>query len=161
MKLVRLLSPLDVRRSFSNDVAKIKQRKIARPKPKARQHNRSSLWPVGRLNYEALERCKIHIVSARHPSRFMKYRFTEIRVSLLPWSRGSYLDIRHYRRGSPTGVGILLHLDILSALFPHIQRALDEMRYMDSRAEGQKDEVELVVSPPPIPPELDGQVRKG
>jgi len=66
----------------------------------------------------------------------------------MPWSRGSYLDIRLYKLGGPTNIGILLHLDIMSAILPEIIAAVRRMENEDTRE--PDDKAEIVVNRGPF-----------
>ena len=116
------------------------------PKPGIgnKRRQRHGNWFNGRLNYEFLNRCKETVCRIIHPSSFHKKWYykngshTEVRLSILPWSNGAYLDIRKYFRGGAQPVGILLHLDIMSAILPEIIAAVRRMESEDTREPNQK-----------------------
>src|SRR5438876_892758 len=74
-------------------------------------------WPKTRLDYEVMEKAKILVDTVEYIRRERKRKpeagpwVKEIRVSILPWSRSGYMDIRFYIKGQSTGRGILCHID--------------------------------------------------
>src|SRR3990167_5927701 len=138
--------PAEIRRSFEGEGPT----KFHHPKPIAQRSgqvrnriHKDNLWPRKRLDYSFLERCKEFICRVPRASGFMKHMDTEYRVSVIPWSRGSYIDIRMYRKNSPTGVGMLLHIDIASAILPDIVAAVRRAEELDTREPEQKTVVEV------------------
>ena len=109
-----------------------------------RMHRTNGNWPTNQVRYEVLEKLKEVVCRIQHPNLYFRHFKQEIRVSILRWSRGSYLDIRNYRNGSPTGVGILLHVDIASKLLPDIVGAIRRMELEDSREDTQKQRITVV-----------------
>ena len=139
--------PAEIRRSFEGDgPTKFRHPKpiSERKSPSGRRIHKHNLWPGKRLDYEFLERCKEFICRVPRASGFMKHMDTEYRVSVIPWSRGSYIDIRMYRKNSPTGVGMLLHIDIASAILPDIVAAVRRAEELDTREPEQKTIVEVI-----------------
>ena len=114
---------------------------VPKPNDKRRHTNH---WPGTKLNYEALERCKEVVCRAEHPTAYYRHRKTEYRVSIMPWSRGAYLDIRMYKNGGPSPTGILLHLDVISAILPEIIGAVRRLENEDTRSEEQKAKIVVV-----------------
>jgi len=96
------------------------------------------------LNYEALEGIKEVLCRIPHPTGHMRLQNYEYRLSILPWSRGGYLDIRQYRNGQSTNVGILLHLDIMEAILPDIVGAVRTLAAMDGREPGTRAQVKVI-----------------
>lgn len=105
---------------------------------------RTNLWPGDRINYDFLNRCKETICRAKHPTGYFRHRDTEYRVSIMQWSRGSYLDVRMYKQGTSTPIGILLHLDVISAILPDIISAVRQMENADTREPEQKAEITVL-----------------
>lgn len=101
-------------------------------------------WTSTNLDHGFLDRCKEPVCRVNHPNPQMQRRGTEIRVSVMPWSRGSYLDIRQYMNGHGTGRGILLHLDIIKALLPNIIYAVRQMELEDTRDPKEITTVEVI-----------------
>jgi len=134
--------PADVRNTFADP--KIASRKRIRPKAQKNPRMRSHKWPNKQLNYETLEACKEVVVRVRHPNTYYKHKNTEIRVSIMRWSRASYLDIRMYKNGISCGAGVLLHVDIASAILPDIVSAIRKMEMEDSREPEQKNKIEVI-----------------
>ena len=108
-----------------------------------RQH-RTNLWPAMRLNYQFLERCKELVCRVPHPTALYRHRKVEYRIAILPWSQGSYLDIRTYHNGSPTSMGLLLHQDVAEALLPDLVAAIRELGLRDTREPEQKARVTVI-----------------
>ena len=135
--------PADVRRQFSERTSAIMKRHIPVPKPNDKRRH-TNHWPGSRLDYAFLERCKEVICRAKHPTAYYKHKDVEYRVSIMPWSHGSYLDIRTYQNGYPKPTGILLHLDIASAILPDIIAAVRQMENMDTRDVGQKSKIQVL-----------------
>lgn len=136
--------PKDVRRSFSK-TSGLGKRAAPRPKTKMTRVQRTNFWPRNRLDYDFMERCKELVCRVPHPTAYMKHAFkTEVRVSVMPWSRGAYIDIRTYRDGNPTGMGILLHVDILREIYADIGEALRRAESLDTREQEQKAKIEVI-----------------
>jgi len=80
----------------------------------------------------------------------MKHKGTEYVLSIMPWSRGSYVDIRvHHLVGeklNPTAQGVLLHLDVVSALLPELIGAVRRLENEDTREPEQKAQVSVIRS---------------
>ena len=60
------------------------------------------------------------------------------------WSRGAYIDIRMYQQGSPKPMGILLHLDVMSAILPDLVMAVHKLEFEDERDQDKKAKIEVV-----------------
>jgi len=123
---------------------------VQKKRPDVRSHNVTA-WPSTRLNYEFLGKCKELICRIPHPSRRYSHKGMEYHLSILPWSRGSYVDIRaHFIRpegAKPTGRGILLHLDVIKVLLPELIAAVRQMEMDDTRDEHLKTKVEVLYGP--------------
>lgn len=142
-KKISFTEPREVRRSFAVDSAITANRK-PRTKINEKRSRRSTTWPKRTLDYNYLEKCKELVCRLKHPTYYFKDRDAEYRVSIMSWSRGSYLDVRMYKRGGPTSVGILLHLDVVSALLPEIIMAVRQMENADTRDESQKNKLQVI-----------------
>ena len=115
-------------------------------------------WPHGahgqtrsqtRLDYEYIESCKEVICRIPHPTWSQRHGYPkEFRLSLLRWSRGCYIDIRQYAGAQATSTGILLHLDVISALLPELITLVRAMEAEDIREPEQKAQVEVFYGPP-------------
>lgn len=145
--------PQEVRRSFErNQLRDYGQPPIetAKKRKNPRKHVSTNQWPHGRLNYGFLNRCKEIICRIPHPTAHMKHKGVEYVLSIMPWSRGSYVDIRvHYSVNGqlqPTGQGVLLHLDVISALLPELIGAVRRMENEDTREPEQKAQVSVIRS---------------
>lgn len=103
-----------------------------------------SQWPTKRLDYEFLNRCKIMVCRVPHPTQFLSKMGVEWQINILPWGRGSYLDIREYRKGQSNPKGLLLHLDVMKAILPEIVQAVRQMELDDQREEFQKADVQVL-----------------
>jgi len=138
--------PSEVRRSFGSDSNIITRRPVLhQPAQKHEKRiQRTNFWSGGKLDYLFLERCKECICRIKHPTGYMKHRETDYRLSVLPWSRGSYVDIRQYKKGSPTSVGILLHLDVIIALLPELVAVVHRLEAEDTREQEQKANIEVI-----------------
>lgn len=139
-------TPKETKRSFAQD-SRVRSYKVPyRSKvasPNKRMHRKKAdFWPGNKLDYAFLEKCKEVVCRIPHPNAYYRHRGTEYRVTIMPWSRGSYLDIRTYVQGGPTGRGILLHLDIISAMLPEIIAAVRRMENEDGR--DKKTPVEVI-----------------
>lgn len=136
------LGPKTTKRSFSNDSAIKKYRTPKPPSSISRRTQRTNFWPGGKLDYEFLESCKEFICSVPHPTAYYKHKGREYRLSILRWSRGSYIDLRMYTAdGKPTPTGILLHIDIADKLLPEIVDAVRKMVLEDTREVSQRASV--------------------
>ena len=135
----------EVYRSFAKDS---NIRAFRHPQSKADRHekrmHRTNLWPGDRLNYDYLNRCKETVCRAEHPTGYFQHKKAEYRVSILPWSRGAYLDLRVYKYGASTPTGILLHLDVISAILPDIISAVRRMENEDTREDDQKAKIRVI-----------------
>jgi hypothetical protein len=94
------------------------RREGTRRTPRSRKDRNN--WTRKRLDYAALEAAKIPVETILYKDRpatdkSPAYR-REVRIALMPWSRGGYLDIRVYINGKSTGQGILLHLDHMAGM---------------------------------------------
>lgn len=134
-----MLRPAEVRRSF---------KAISVPRTPSRRRGpawvglSTNSWPKGtRLDYEFLERCKEPVCRVLHPTAWYRHKQREYRISIMPWSRGGYLDIRMYGFGRPLKTGILLHQDVLEALLPDLIWAAKRLAEMDEREPEQKAKV--------------------
>jgi len=147
--VVKFTPPAEVRRSFTVDNTGISERRFPHPSWQKRNPRRTNHWPREMLGYAFLEKCKEVVCTVKHPTEWHKRRWhSEYRVSIMPWSRGSYLDIRLYKLGGPTNIGILLHLDIMSAILPEIIAAVRRMENEDTRE--PDDKAEIVVNRGPF-----------
>ena len=142
-KKISFVTPSEVRRSFAVDSA-ITSRSKPRTKINEKRSRRSTTWPKKTLDYAYLEKCKELVCRLKHPTQYFQFREAEYRVSIMSWSRGSYLDVRMYKRGAPTSVGILLHLDVALALLPEITMAVRQMENADTRDESQKNRLQVI-----------------
>ena len=141
--------PSEVRRSFSRDSAITRFRipGYAYKVPKEKRVQRTNFWPGTRLDYDYLERCKEVVCRVIHPTGYFKHKGKEIRLSVLPWSRGAYVDIRYYHKdGQQSPVGILLHQDIMAALLPDLIATVRRLGMEDQREPEQKAKVEVVLA---------------
>ena len=129
--------PNEVRRSFAQD-SNIARYRVPKGPGKNKRVHRTNFWPGKRLDYEFLEKCKEVVCRVSHPTGYYQKQDLEYRVSIMSWSRGSYLDIRQYKKDHPCAVGILLHLDIVSAMLPNIIAAVRRMETEDTREPEQK-----------------------
>lgn len=140
--------PADVRRSFTRGTRLFQHRQsyysAGGKLPREKRFRRTNLWPGVQLDYGYIETCKETVVRVKHPTGYMRRHETEIRISVLPWSRGSYIDLRYYKYGKPTCVGILLHLDMIQAILPDLVGAVRRMEEMDTREEDQKSHPEVI-----------------
>jgi hypothetical protein len=84
-------------------------------------------WPRVKLDYEQLEKAKILIDIITLTSIPDKGYIKEVRVSIMPWSKSGYLDIRTYIKGKPTGRGILIHIDHISQFLSSVISAEREI----------------------------------
>lgn len=138
--------PTEIRRSFARD-SNIAKRGPARKQPgekREKRIQRTNYWPGGKLNYEFLESCKEVVCRVKHPTAYMRHLDTEYRVSTMPWSRGYYVDIRQYKKGGPTSVGILLHLDVIAAILPDLIAAVHKLELLDDREPEKKAKIEVI-----------------
>jgi len=85
------------------------------------------------LNFDFLERCKEIFCRIPHPNNMMRRRGVVYHVSKMYWSRAGYIDIRTYVRGTATGRGIFLHLDVIKAMLPELIAAVRELEAADNR----------------------------
>lgn len=145
--------PQEVRRSFEkNQLKDYGQPPIetAKKRRNPRKHVSTNQWPQGRLNYKFLNRCKEIVCRIPHPTGHMRYKGAEYVLSIMPWSRGSYVDIRmqYLVQGvlHPTGQGILLHLDVINALLPELIGAVRRMDNEDGREPEQKAQIRVLRS---------------
>lgn len=132
-------------RSFARAVP-ITERYVPRPphqRHEKRMH-RTNMWPGEQLKYDYLERCKEVVCRVKHPTGYFQQKGAEYRVSIVSWSRGSYLDIRMYKMGQGTPMGILLHLDIISEILPEIINAVKRMQDEDTREPEKKAKIEVI-----------------
>ena len=112
-----------------------------------KRFHRHGNWLDGRLNYEFLDRCKETVCRIVHPSGYHnKFKYDgvtkmEIRLSIMPWSHGSYLDIRKYYGDKSTSNGILLHVDVMAAILPDLIAAVRKMEAEDTREPEQKSKI--------------------
>lgn len=137
--------PSEVRRSFAHDnpIGLWKKAAVLRKSvPKRAHQGPPNKWPR-QLDYEFLETCKELIASVPHPTNHLRRRKWEYRISRLRWSRGAYMDLRLYKDGHGTSVGILLHQDLLQAILPVMSRLEASMAMEDAREESQKAKIEL------------------
>lgn len=74
-------------------------------------------WTRKRLDYAALEAAKLLIGEVPYKSLAGGEFTKDIRVSVLPWSRSGYVDIRVYIKKRSTGQGVLCHMDKWPGLF--------------------------------------------
>lgn len=138
-----LKKPSEVRKSFAQD-SKIAKYRIPRTPPaRNKRIQRNNLWPGNRLDYEFLEKCKEVVCRVKHPTAYYKHQDSEYRISIMRWSRGAYIDIRLYSKGSPRPMGILLHLDVISAMMPDLLAAVRRLQVEDDREESQKPHLEV------------------
>jgi len=152
---VKFTPPAEVRRSFMADNTGIAEKRTPHPNWQKRRPWKTNHWPREMLGYSFLERCKEVVCTVKHPTGWHKRRWnSEYRVSIMPWSRGSYLDIRLYKLGGPTNIGILLHLDIMSAILPEIIAAVRRMENEDTREPDKK--AEIVVERGPVGSTTEG-----
>ena len=144
--------PSTVRRSFARDSAPVEWRPTDEAIPFKKSKNvqtqatRKRHWPK-RLDYQFLEGCKEVICRIEHPTAYYKHPGmgrSEYRLSVMPWSRGAYVDIRMYRGGRPTARGILLHLDVAQVLLPELVRTIHRMEAEDTREPGQKARIVML-----------------
>lgn len=139
-----LRKPSAVRRSFERSSA-IVNKHIPVPKPSRNKRiQRTNHWPGAKLNYEFLEKCKEFVCRIKHPTAFYKHQDSEYRLAIMRWSRGSYIDIRLYSKGTPRPMGILLHLDVVSAMLPDLIAAVRQLQVEDDREEDKKANVEVI-----------------
>jgi len=102
-------------------------------------------WPKGHLDYAFLERCKEVICRIPHPNNWFKHKDRHYRVSVIPWSRGGYVDIRTYFGDKSSGRGVLLHLDVIKAMLPSIAEAVHRLETQyDTREPGEAQPVTVV-----------------
>lgn len=138
-------NPGDVRRTFERSSEALARRKSGAAKL-GKKSKKSNFWPRGKIDYDFLEKCKEVVCRVKHPTAMYKYKDIEYRVSIMNWSRGSYLDVRQYKKGKPTGAGILLHLDIINAILPEINAAVRRMDNEDSREPENKSKPEVIIT---------------
>lgn len=134
-------TPTEVRRSFEQDsrVTKWRVPRNAIRRSKEKRIHRTNFWPGERLDYALLESAKELLCTIKHPTGYYKHGYdAEYRVSVMPWSSCGYLDIRQYRNGHPTAVGILLHRDILNEIYPYVLDGLRRLDGSDTREEDKK-----------------------
>ena len=138
--------PDEVRRSFAIDsnIKKYRTPAGSLTHKKNKRVHRTNFWPGERINYEFLERCKECVLRVKHPTGYFQHKQAEYRISILPWSRGSYVDIRMYKNGGPSPTGILLHLDVLSAMLPDLIATIRNLEVNDVRDPEQKAQVEII-----------------
>lgn len=141
-------TPQEVRKSFARDNQITKDRPPPRI-PKNKRVQRTNYWPGSRLDYEFLDRCKEFICRIPHPTGYYKNKGKELRLSSLSWGHGSYVDIRYYHRGRDGRVvggpvGILLHLDMISALLPELVALVRRLEMQDPREPEQKASIEVL-----------------
>lgn len=145
--VVSLEKPADVRRTFAKGSDSLRKSPIGEPKLR-RTDKKTNFWPrrgKGKgVDYDFLEKCKEVVCRVKHPTAVSRHRDHEFRVSIMPWSRGSYLDIRTYKMGKPSGAGILLHLDVISAMLPEIIAAVRRMENEDAREPDKKAYPEVI-----------------
>ena len=143
--------PAEVRRSFAKGVKPVVrvgalpagQRKMSRM-------HRTTRWTGERLDYAFIEKCKELVCWLNHPSAMIRRKGRTIRLSVMPWSRGVYVDLRHYSgKGIPMAQGILLHLDIISKLLPDLITLVHRLEMEDQREPEQKAKIEVRYDPPP------------
>ena len=135
--------PTESKRSFGRDSA-IKKPRTSNPAGGKRSH-RASFWPAGRLDYDYLESCKEFVCAIPHPNEYYRHRGSHYRLSILRWSRGSYIDIRQYTKaGKPTGAGMLLHIDVADKLLPELSDAIRKLVLEDTREPEKKTPVDVV-----------------
>ena len=139
--------PAEVRRSFAKGSGMVVDgvgHPVAGRRGQTQRIQRANSWTGKRLNYAFMERCKELVLRVKHPNAYMGHRKTEIRVSIMPWGRGSYLDIRKYFNGRPSADGILLHLDIADAILSDLVGAVRRMALEDTREPEQKSKIEVI-----------------
>lgn len=145
---MRFIKPMEVwremRRSFNHDSGIAGRYEHRAPASLKRSPRANTAWVSHHLNHEFLDLCKEPVCRVNHPNPMMQRKGTEIRVSIMPWSRGSYLDIRQYMHGHGTGRGILLHLDIIKVLLPEIIMAVRRMEMEDTRDPKEITTVEVI-----------------
>lgn len=136
--------PSDVRNSFAGKgPTKYHTPNLSGSREKRIQ--RTNFWPGKRLDYSRLEQLKEFVCRVKHPTAYYKRaKDAEYRVSILHWSRGSYLDIRMYYGGHPTAMGLLMHQDVASIIVPELFAALRTLEMNDTREEEQKAKPELI-----------------
>ena len=136
-----LPGPSEIRRSWKNTEP---VRKYRVPINGANPRRRTNHWPGKKLNYEALEQLKEPVCKIAHPTGYYKFSANvEYRLSKMRWSRGAYVDLRQYKKGHPTGVGILLHLDVILALLPDLVTLVRTMESEDFREPEQKAQISV------------------
>lgn len=136
--------PQEVRASFAQD-SDIKRKPRQSNPAKAKRAHRVSFWPAGRLNYEFMEKCKEVVCMIPHPNAYYRHRGSHYRLSIMRWSRGSYIDIRTYNsHGKPSGAGILLHIDVADKLLPELVDAVRRLVLEDTREPEQKQPVTVL-----------------
>jgi hypothetical protein len=106
--------------------------------PRGRKERSPNQWTRERLDYAQLEAAK-HLVAAitykevppskKSPKGYLR----ELRVSVLPWSKAGYVDLRFYINGGSTGQGLLVHLDKWPALLAACIQADREVTAMRDR----------------------------
>ena len=140
--------PAEIRRSFASDsaITRFRVPGYAYKIPKEKRVQRANFWPGTRLDYEFLESSKEVVCRVKHPTGYFKHKGKEIRLSIMPWSRGAYVDIRYYTNGHQSPVGILLHQDILVALLPDLIATARRLEREDQREPDQKAKVEVVLA---------------
>ena len=131
------VEPKEPQASFAQNSGIAKYR-VPKEPGRNKRIQRSNFWPGKRLDYEFLEKCKEVVCRVQHPTNYYQKQEVEFRVSIMSWSRGSYLDIRQYKRNKPCAVGILLHLDIISAILPDVIAAVRRMENEDVREPDKK-----------------------
>ena len=138
--------PQDVRRSFAKDskITKFRVPAHSLHACKEKRVQRTNFWSGGRLDYEFLERCKEIVCRIQHPTGYYRHKKVEYRLSVLRWSRGSYVDIRQYHDGMPSPTGILLHLDIISELLPELVSTVRQLQLEDTRDDDKKAKIEVI-----------------
>ena len=146
-EMVEFIKPSVVRNTFERDSA-VRIKNIPQASLKAKPNKRiqrTNNWPASRLNYEAMERLKQVYARAKHPTGWYRAQNSEYRVCIMPWSRAAYLDIRLYKKGKPGPIGILLHYDVISALLPYINHAVQAMAKFDTREPDKKAVIEVLL----------------
>lgn len=143
----QFVPPRIVRRNFNKGSDAITKKKKNLSRQRLGKSRASNKWPRGKVNYAFLETCKEVVCRVIHPTQFFRQSVQmEYRISIMPWSRGSYIDIRQYKLGGPTGVGILLHLDVIQAMLPELIATVRRMENEDSREPENKAKPEVILS---------------
>lgn len=114
------------------------------PKPGKKRQKRSFSGAVYRM-CESLKTVRIRIPHPNWQMRLNPRTEMEWRVSVMPWSRSQYIDIRRYSGGNVTPNGILLHYDVMKAVLPHLIDLMAELERAETREPGQIRPVQIFV----------------